>query len=256
MISGKSEEGFLSFMVLHLSLNRLQQGAAKSKLSGKQCNAVFQDTIGQHGDNGYNQSERSSNQSLADTGGNGKGLTSTEVKYLEGADHAAVTDVIYEATDITGVEAGTTTSVDGEADNNFVRNLHANMEILWLQPADLAALGDKNMVIAQRLHQEEMKKAKKTVPIVKNPAVKPKLIESTPVPYPSEAGGATGTVVVCMLIDFEGRPEYCSLYQSSGNRLLDAAAVEHCISWRFKPAKDAQGRTARCLVYIPVAVGK
>ena len=98
------------------------------------------------------------------------------------------------------------------------------------------------------------KKEGKNVPISKNPATKPKLIKHSPVPYPAEANGVTGTVTVCFLVGYNGAPEYTSTAESSGNRFLDAAAVEHCISWRFTPARDSKGRLVRCLVYIPVTI--
>ena len=108
--------------------------------------------------------------------------------------------------------------------------------------------------VASQIQDDKLKKEGKNVPISKNPATKPKLIKHSPVPYPAEANGVTGTVTVCFLVGYNGAPEYTSTAESSGNRFLDAAAVEHCISWRFTPARDSKGRLVRCLVYIPVTI--
>jgi TonB family protein len=90
--------------------------------------------------------------------------------------------------------------------------------------------------------------------IVNAPAVSPKLLSGSPVPYPSGGDGNSGTVLVCVLVGVDGKPEYTSIAGSCGNHVLDGAAIDHCISWRFNPARDARGKPVRCLIYIPVRV--
>lgn len=104
------------------------------------------------------------------------------------------------------------------------------------------------------MEDERLKAQRKTIPVVKNPATKPKLLFRIPVAYPEEAGGKTGTIIVCFLVGYDGVPEYTSTAESSGNRFLDSAALDSCIKWRFAPARDDKGRLVRCLVYIPVTV--
>lgn len=90
--------------------------------------------------------------------------------------------------------------------------------------------------------------------IVNAPAVSPKLLSGSPVPYPSGGDGSSGTVLVCVLVGIDGKPEYTSIAGSCGNHVLDGAAIDHCINWRFNPASDARGKPVRCLIYIPVRV--
>lgn len=99
-----------------------------------------------------------------------------------------------------------------------------------------------------------IKNKPKVAPIVRSPMVKPKLLNASAVPYPVKGEGKTGTVVVCILVGSSGRPEYVSTAASSGNPVLDGAAIEHCIGYRFLPAQDDNGNYVRCLVYIPVEV--
>ena len=130
----------------------------------------------------------------------------------------------------------------------------SQISLVLLDRDELKKMNLNTQKIATQIRDEKLKKEGKNVPVSKNPATKPKLIKHSPVPYPAEANGAVGTVVVCFLVGYDGRPEYASTAYSSGNRFLDAAAVEHCITWRFTPARDAKGRLVRCLVYIPVTV--
>jgi TonB family protein len=90
--------------------------------------------------------------------------------------------------------------------------------------------------------------------IVNVPAVPPKLLSGSPVPYPTSGDGSSGTVLVCVLVGVDGKPEYTSIAGSCGNHILDGAAIDHCINWRFNPARDARGKIVRCLIYIPVRV--
>lgn len=133
-----------------------------------------------------------------------------------------------------------------------MKKLPAGIKFVLVNAAEAKALEGKTEAISRELEKERRAQERKQVPVVRNPAVRPKLIRYQPVPYPPAAGGASGTVMVVILVGYDGRPEYASLAGSSGNRFLDAAAVEHCIEWQFTPARDAKGRLVRCLVYIPV----
>jgi len=90
--------------------------------------------------------------------------------------------------------------------------------------------------------------------IVNAPKVPPKLLSGSPVPYPAGGDGGSGTVLVCVLVGGDGKPEYTSIAGSSGSPVLDGAAIDHCINWNFSPARDASGKNVRCLIYIPVRV--
>lgn len=166
----------------------------------------------------------------------------------------ATSDEIYEASDIGEMAAQTSLAPLPERAATVVRHHITNIEIVLMSSKNIKQMFGSTQNIASQVRDENLKKARKAIPVVKNPAVKPKLTVHTPVIYPSAAGGVTGTVVVCILVGFDGRPEYVAMAESSGNRFLDAAAVDSCLSWRFTPAKDTQGRIVRCLVYIPVVV--
>ena len=94
----------------------------------------------------------------------------------------------------------------------------------------------------------------KNAPLVKVPAVKPKLQNMTTVPYPAYAGGQTGVVTVCIVVGTDGKPEYISTAASSGNPFIDGAVLEHCKGWRFLPARNEKNQKVRCLTYIAVEV--
>lgn len=166
----------------------------------------------------------------------------------------ATSDEIYEASDIGEIAASTSLTQLPEKTTALVRHHITNIEIILLKDQNIKQMFGDTQNIASQVRDENLKKARKAIPVVKNPAVKPKLIVHTPVLYPQAAEGATGTVVVCILVGFDGRPEYVAMAESSGNRFLDAAAVDNCLNWRFTPAKDTQGRIVRCLVYIPVVI--
>lgn len=110
----------------------------------------------------------------------------------------------------------------------------------------------------RKLHLPELEEAIKNkpriAPIVRAPMVKPKLLAQSKVPYPVNGDGKIGTVIVCVLVGLDGRPEYVSTAGSSGSPVLDGAAIEHCIKYRFLPAQDDKGNKVRCLVYLPVEV--
>lgn len=65
-------------------------------------------------------------------------------------------------------------------------------------------------------------------------------------PYPPDArkAGVTGTAIVAIRIDAGGRVTEVSLYASSGDARLDAAAVEGVYAWEYLPARDAAGNPA------------
>ena len=163
-------------------------------------------------------------------------------------------DEIYEASDVVeGLEVKPLEKVErqnGQRNKKYV----SSITLVILDRDQVKKVDSRTRHIASRIQDEKLKKEGKSVPISKNPATKPKLVSFSPVPYPAEANGAAGTVIVCFLVSYDGRPEYASTAESSGNRFLDAAAVEHCITWRFTPARDDKGRLVRCLVYIPVTV--
>ena len=80
--------------------------------------------------------------------------------------------------------------------------------------------------------------------------------EAAPPPrYPIEAirGSLTGTVVLRVLVDIDGRPIDVQVETSSGHRVLDAAARKQVLGkWRFKPAIE-NGRAVQAIGLVPVA---
>lgn len=167
---------------------------------------------------------------------------------------ANTSDEIYEVSDVVS-------DYVPELDEQSVKNVQkiarkhiTKIEFVILESSALDKLFGKSRLIARQVEDERLKAQRKTIPVVKNPAIKPKLLFRTPVAYPEEAGGETGTIVVCFLVGYDGVPEYTSTAESSGNRFIDSAALDSCIKWRFAPARDAKGRLVRCLVYIPVTV--
>ena len=161
---------------------------------------------------------------------------------------------IYQVSDVVENLSG----VDGEKLENQLKQKTGRyvnrMDFILLDKNTIDLAYHNTEIIASQIREDAKRQEQRTVPVSKNPALKPKLIFYDPVPYPTEAAGAVGTVIVCILVGYNGRPEYTSLAESSGNRFLDAAAVEHCIGWRFIPARDSQGRIVRCLLYVPVKV--
>ncbi len=167
---------------------------------------------------------------------------------------SATSDEIYEATNIVIAPSYEPEPSDSEGGEGVSAEMATQIELLLTDKEELLEFHGDTERIATHIREENYKKARKTIPVEKNPAVQPVLVEHSPVPYPSAANGITGTVTVCILVGHDGRPEYVSTAESAGNRFLDAAAVDHCISWRFRPARDAAGHIVRCLVYIPVPV--
>lgn len=72
--------------------------------------------------------------------------------------------------------------------------------------------------------------------------------------YPRKAliAGQTGTVILRVLVDVDGRPLEVSVAQSSGHRELDFAARRQVQSrWTFKPALQA-GQAVQAIGLVPV----
>ena len=74
-----------------------------------------------------------------------------------------------------------------------------------------------------------------------------------PPKYPPEAAraGATGTVVLIISVSAAGAIENVLVERSSGNRLLDTAAIDAVNEWTFAPAIE-HGKPARGRVRVPV----
>jgi protein TonB len=75
-----------------------------------------------------------------------------------------------------------------------------------------------------------------------------------PPPYPVEAirNSLTGTVLLRVLVDVDGKPIDVRIERSSGHRMLDAAARKQVLAkWRFRPAMQ-DGRTVQAIGLIPV----
>ena len=75
-----------------------------------------------------------------------------------------------------------------------------------------------------------------------------------PPPYPRDAlrDRATGTVLLEVLVDVDGRPLEVKISQSSGHRGLDNAARRHVLArWRFEPAMR-DGRPVQAIGIVPV----
>ena len=75
-----------------------------------------------------------------------------------------------------------------------------------------------------------------------------------PPPYPAMAilEGLTGTVVLRVLVDVDGKPLDVQIERSSGHRVLDAAARKQVLAkWRFKPAME-NGRALQAIGLIPI----
>ncbi|QDU67087.1 energy transducer TonB [Engelhardtia mirabilis] len=66
----------------------------------------------------------------------------------------------------------------------------------------------------------------------------PELLEGAPPAYPRSAvrRGQEGTVVCLFTVDCKGRVQAVTVRESSGHRLLDEAACEAILTWRFSPA--------------------
>lgn len=75
-----------------------------------------------------------------------------------------------------------------------------------------------------------------------------------PPPYPVMAirEGLTGTVMLRVLVDVDGKPIDVQIERSSGHHVLDAAARKQVLAkWRFKPALE-NGRAVQAIGLIPI----
>ena len=75
-----------------------------------------------------------------------------------------------------------------------------------------------------------------------------------PPPYPRDAlrDGLTGTVMLRVLVDVDGRPLDVSIERSSGHRVLDVAARRQVLGkWRFRPAMR-NGVAVQAIGVVPV----
>lgn len=80
-------------------------------------------------------------------------------------------------------------------------------------------------------------------------------VAAPPPPYPPQALRAqlTGTVLLRVVVDAEGRPIEVTVERSSGHRLLDAAARRQVLAkWRFRPAQR-DGRAVPAIGRVPIA---
>ena len=72
--------------------------------------------------------------------------------------------------------------------------------------------------------------------------------------YPLAAmrAGVTGTVMLQVLVDVDGRPLEVTILQGSGNRALDAAARTQVLRrWRFEPAMK-NGQAVQAIGMVPI----
>ena len=77
---------------------------------------------------------------------------------------------------------------------------------------------------------------------------------ATPPPYPAEAQRRRieGTVLLQVLVDVDGKPIQVTIQQSSGNRMLDEAAVKHVLKrWMFRPAIQ-NGVAVQAIGLVPI----
>lgn len=81
-----------------------------------------------------------------------------------------------------------------------------------------------------------------------------KVLDMRPPEYPPSCRrmGIEGVVRVRVLVDERGRAEQVLLFRTSGDDLLDAAAVQAVRDWLFEPARR-DGRPTRAWATIPIA---
>lgn len=72
-------------------------------------------------------------------------------------------------------------------------------------------------------------------------------------PDSARAQGIQGTVYVRALVNAGGKVDSASVTGSSGNAVLDSAAVQVVYGWSFSPARDRYGARCRCYISIPVS---
>jgi len=86
------------------------------------------------------------------------------------------------------------------------------------------------------------------------PATPPRVVSSYKPPYPSSARSSNieGTTYVKVLVNASGKVVESVVASSSGNSMLDDAAVKALYKWRFTPAKDGFSQPCPCYITIPV----
>jgi periplasmic protein TonB len=73
-----------------------------------------------------------------------------------------------------------------------------------------------------------------------------------PYPRPEARAGISGTVLLKVLVDIDGRPLDVVVLESSGNRNLDRSAREHVLkNWLFQPAMR-DGKAVQAYGKVPV----
>lgn len=82
----------------------------------------------------------------------------------------------------------------------------------------------------------------------------PTLVHRVPPAYPDDARrrDVEGLVVVAAVLDHDGRVEDDSVKVVRSIPLLDQAALRAVRQWRFRPARDHDGRTVRVSLEIPI----
>jgi protein TonB len=82
----------------------------------------------------------------------------------------------------------------------------------------------------------------------------PTLVHRVPPTYPDDARrrDVEGLVVVSAVLDHDGRVEADSVRIVRSIPMLDQAALRAVRQWRFRPARDQQGRTVRVLLEVPI----
>lgn len=81
----------------------------------------------------------------------------------------------------------------------------------------------------------------------------PELVERVLPEYPARARAleVEGQVLLEVVLDREGRPE-TDVRVVRSVPMLDAAAIAAVRQWRFRPARDADGRAVRVVMQVPV----
>ena len=104
--------------------------------------------------------------------------------------------------------------------------------------------------------QEPLPPALEPAPLTPAVAVQaPELLAGQAAPrYPPGAlrRGESGTVVLRIQVDAEGRAGDVEIIERSGARALDRAAAEAALRWRFNPARDAEGAPVPGQAVVPV----
>lgn len=116
------------------------------------------------------------------------------------------------------------------------------------EPGDIAALPEPAL--------PEIARSAEPVHSISAPqtGVQLQYASAPPPAYPIEAlrSGQTGTVLLQVLVDTDGRPLQVDVTRSSGHRSLDRAARRHVLArWTFRPALQ-DGRPVQAIGLVPV----